>query len=212
MPIPIRISEKSLMRIDRIVDRDGYAEVNLSNSRKYKDTEYDNRLRHAFAHDSERVSDRMTYCKFYKNAYEKLKGLKEGDLISNIIAYFSNEPYVGDVKSDINRSIDLLEKAGKIAPNSISKEPREMGVCYPEKPRITVWNFDTEEEFNAKNEKNLKKEGLSNMDKPPVVETSKTQQVNKSTVSYEEQLQKSTPTSNVEEPYFEPPVNDDLPF
>lgn len=163
------ITSTDRFKIWEINDKNGYAEIRMSESRKIReDNSYDmNQVNNGVAQNGY-IGTNWNFVKFAGHAYNKLKEIEEGATITNLSMDISREPYFGDTNSEINNAIDILEKANVIVPGSVPKRPRNDGTVYPKVARITVFSFNTLEEAEAENNSNVTPK--TNMDKAPKVE------------------------------------------
>ena len=161
------IKSTDRFKIWEIVDREGYAEVRMSESRKIReDSSYDmNQVNNGVAQNGY-IGTNWYYVRFTGHAYNKLKEIAEGDTITNVSMDISREPYFGDINAEKNAAIDMLEKANVIVPGSIPRLPRVDGTVYPRNVRVTVFSFNTAAEAEAENSQNFQ---TKNMDKAPQV-------------------------------------------
>lgn len=163
------IKSTDRFKVWEITDKEGYAEIRMSESRKVReDNSYDmNQVNNGVAQNGY-IGTNWYFVRFTGHAYNKLKEIQIGDTITNLSMDISREPYFGDTNVEINAAIDLLEKNNIIVAGSIPKPQRKDGVVYPRNVRITVFSFNTLEEFDADNNNNYQSK---NIDKAPVVET-----------------------------------------
>lgn len=168
------IESKDRFRIWEVNDNDGYAIVQMSESRKLKEEDsFDMSLKkNGVSNGKEYISTQWNYVRFVGRAYEKLKNLDTSNQITHLIMDVNKEPYFGDKNAEINSAISLLEKRGVIREGEIARLPREEGTVFPRQPRITVFNFKlaSEVEDNSFNSN----EATKKIDKAPTVEVADT--------------------------------------
>lgn len=165
------IKSTDKFKIWEINDREGYAEVRMSESRKIReDNSYDmSQVQNGVAQNGY-IGTNWRFIRFVRHAYNKLKEISVGDTITNLSMEISREPYYGDVNAELNAAIDLLEKRNVIAQNSVPKLQKVYGVVYPKNERITVFSFETAEEAEAKKaQQQQQQQNNTNIDKGPQV-------------------------------------------
>lgn len=102
-------------KVWEIEDKNGYAEIKFSTSRKTKDNEYDN---YQLSHNNGKNGYIPTYYNFIRvvgHAYNQLKDIEVGDAITNIRASLEREPFYS-------------EEEGKI--------------IYPKNYKLTIFEFE----------------------------------------------------------------------
>lgn len=87
-------TSNSFARIWDIQDKDGYAEVKLSTSRKDK-------------RSGEYVNSYFSFVRFTYHAYDKIKHMSVGDKITNIQLSLSYEPYTKNGEKVYPKSVKL---------------------------------------------------------------------------------------------------------
>lgn len=111
-------------KVWEINDLNGRAEVTFSCSRKVKDDAYDKvQVEHGVAKNGY-ISTYFRYVKFVGEAYEKLKEINVGDVITKLVSSIEYEPYWSS---------------------------NEGCILYPKNPKITVFNFKLYDAEAAKN-------------------------------------------------------------
>lgn len=141
-------------KIWEITDKNGYAEVRFSTSRKLRDNDYDKGLAtHEIAKNGY-VSENYAFVKFVKDAYEKLKNLQEDTniIITNLVADMNREPY-WDAKNNI--------------------------VTYPQNFKFTVFNFDVYNNDGGQN-KNFDKAPIVEQEAKPIKQVTEQEVTSKS--------------------------------
>lgn len=130
-------------KIWNVDDKGKYAEVKFSTSRKLKDKDtYDQtQAEHGVANNGY-ISEYRSFVRFVGHAYNKVKELQSGDVITNLQVDEGQEPFYGDTNSDVNAAIDLLEKKGVVSKDSIKRPGKVYGVVYPRNLKTTVFDFD----------------------------------------------------------------------
>lgn len=141
-------------KVWEINDKDGYAEVKFSTSRKIKeDSSYDKLQADKGIAKNGYISEYQSFVRFVGHAYNKLEQIKIGDTITNLVADFNREPYW-----DSNNEC----------------------VAYPKNIKMTVFSFDIYDPESQNNNQNQNR----NLDRAPQVaeDTQVNNTVNRPTV------------------------------
>lgn len=126
----MRVNITDRCKVWEINDKDNYAEVKFSTSRKVKEeNSYDKTQIDNGVAKNGYIADYRSFVRFVGHAYNKLKEIEVGDVITNLSADMSTEPY-WDSKS--------------------------ASIAYPKNEKITVFEFEM---YDAENNgyKNLDK-------------------------------------------------------